>query len=292
MNERVARGQGYHEAWCAVNRTNPELWLANDGGGETANEGTSDGALAGWETRKMGDKAAAKTQEHYGAAKAWETRKANGQAFKSQSTSPDAMNFEAREASRAAGKRSLGAERRETNPASQKALTAHLKAGDLHSQAAEAYEKLSAEQAAESEKYKPIHQGLSEQMRRSSDQTKGIAETHRKFAQHHYGMAGDHALEMTNEGQPCGASHIAAGQTCHVGQGLPKLGAGEKGTGDMFKSQDQPFNLAGGQTTDGDRVAREAAKAEIDRAEAARIEKERQGRHQTGREYGIGCSGL
>lgn len=250
VNERVARGQGYHEAWCAVNRTNPELWLANDGGGETANEGTSDGALAGWETRKMGDKAAAKTQEHYGAAKA-----------KADESVDLASRGNWKDASVAAYQSTQEA-RRGTDIAryaEDENHFAHKLAMEAHNHAARAHSNLVA-------KINDDHVGTD-----MATEHEGLAKLAKDQAGYHKTRLKQVLKNIGNEGQPCGASHIAPGQTCHVGQGLPKLGAGEKGTGGMFKSQDQPFNLAGGQTKDGDRVAREAAKAEIDRAEDCRL---------------------
>ena len=56
----------------------------------------------------------------------------------------------------------------------------------------------------------------------------------------------------------------------------PKLGQGEKGTGEMFKGADQPFNLSGEKATDADRIAAEKAKAASDAAEAKRIQDEQQ----------------
>jgi hypothetical protein len=58
---------------------------------------------------------------------------------------------------------------------------------------------------------------------------------------------------------------------------VPKLRPGEKGTADLLQGSDAPFNLAGESATDAERLAKEKAKAEADKSEAARIEKERQG---------------
>lgn len=49
---------------------------------------------------------------------------------------------------------------------------------------------------------------------------------------------------------------------------VPKLAPGEKGTGDLFKGEDQPFNLAGEKGVDLERVAAEKAAAEQREAEA------------------------
>jgi hypothetical protein len=49
----------------------------------------------------------------------------------------------------------------------------------------------------------------------------------------------------------------------------PALAPGEKGTGELFKGEDQPFNLAGQKTSDGDRVASEKAAQEQRAKEAA-----------------------
>ena len=82
---------------------------------------------------------------------------------------------------------------------------------------------------------------------------------------------------VANAGQPCGDSFISGDKQCLMGLGGAHLGAGEKGTGDLFKGAEQPFNLSGQTSTDWDRVGREKVKAESNKAEAARIEKEQQG---------------
>ena len=45
-------------------------------------------------------------------------------------------------------------------------------------------------------------------------------------------------------------------------------GAGEKGSGDLFQGEDQPFNLMGEEGTDGEKVALVKAQADRDAAEA------------------------
>lgn len=52
---------------------------------------------------------------------------------------------------------------------------------------------------------------------------------------------------------------------------VPKLGTSEKGTGELFKGADQPFNLAGESGIDTERVAREKAAAEQRAVEAKAI---------------------
>lgn len=56
----------------------------------------------------------------------------------------------------------------------------------------------------------------------------------------------------------------------------PKLGTGEKGTGDLFKGEDQPFNLAGEKGVDTERIAAEKAAAEQRAAEAKAAQEKQQ----------------
>jgi len=57
---------------------------------------------------------------------------------------------------------------------------------------------------------------------------------------------------------------------------VPRLRAGENGTGDLLQGANQPFNLAGEKATDFEKVAAAKAKAEADKAEAKRIEEKQQ----------------
>ena len=87
------------------------------------------------------------------------------------------------------------------------------------------------------------------------------------------------------DGRVFGVKDIQYDQPIHVDAGsvkppaeaeIPKLREGEKGTGELLQGEDAPFNLSGEKASDGERIAAEKAKAEADKAEAARIEKEKQ----------------
>jgi hypothetical protein len=58
---------------------------------------------------------------------------------------------------------------------------------------------------------------------------------------------------------------------------VPKLGAMEKGTGDLLKNVDEEFALVGEKGSDSERIAAEKAKAEKTAAEAREIERKQQG---------------
>lgn len=85
------------------------------------------------------------------------------------------------------------------------------------------------------------------------------------------------AVEIAN--RQSGASKVTVTPQIAPGfdpeTGMPKLRAGEKGTGELLQGQDQPFNLAGETTIDTEKAAREAEqKAAQDRAAAAEAEKQ------------------
>jgi hypothetical protein len=86
-----------------------------------------------------------------------------------------------------------------------------------------------------------------------------------------------------DDGRRFGRQIIGKGETLFV-EGYepkpeattPKLGAMEKGTGDLLKDQPEAFALTGERGTDQDRIAAAKAKSEQDKAEARAIEKKQQ----------------